>query len=194
MKNTLEDDSADDQFDIGTQFDFDTLNIPSAISGKISTELSAGVAKLIKEEAISAQDILDLHAAVAERKGNFAYVLEQVVEIIECCEYYSSFKDLLRLYRKNPLHLLFMSGDPDDIVLENSHDSDIVIFGMEHYDIDVGWIRGELGDEEGDTAALMDFDRIIGTHGDDPVDVSGGNSYEDDPIDVSGDNRHDSGE
>ncbi len=167
MQNVLEDD----------QFDFATLNIPDPIP----TDLTTKVEELVDDDTISTQNILDLHAAVTERGADFADILEQVVEIIEGSEYYLSFEDLLRLYNENPLHLLFMnSDDHTNLVLENSDDHDIVRFGLKHYedDIDVEEVRDQLGGEERDTASLMDFDLIIGTHEDDPVDVSGEDSHD----------------
>lgn len=132
------------------------------------------VQDLIDDETISVQDIMDLYALVAHSKGNFVSALDQVVEIMVRGEH-PSFADILKLYKENPLHLEFMSGDPDEIILENSDDPNIVLFGIKNYDIDVQWIREELGGDEQDTASLMDFDRIIGTYEDDHVDVSGDN-------------------
>ena len=164
MKDRIsEDDSSD-------HFDFSTLNIPDPVP----VDLSIDVQNLIDEETISAQDVLDLHAVVTQNKGNFASILQQVVEIIESQEY-SSFAAILKLYKENPLHLEFMSGDPDEIVLDNSDDPNIVLFGIKNYDIDVQWIREQLGGDEQDTASLMEFDLVIGTYEDDHVDVSSDN-------------------
>lgn len=171
-KHILEDDSADDRFD------FATLNIPDPIPFDLTTK----VEELVDGDDISTQNILDLHVAVTERKGNFAHVLGQVVEIIELNDsYYSSFEDLLRLYREDPLHLLFMSSDDrTDLVIVHSDNYGIVRFGLKHYkdDIDVEEIRDQLGAEEGDTTELLKFDCMIGWNNEDPVNVLGGNSYD----------------
>ena len=61
-----------------------------------------------------------------------------------------------------------MSGDPTDIVLENSDNDEIVKFGIKNYDVDIEWIREELrGDRDWDSTALIDFDVAIGTYEED---------------------------
>lgn len=168
MKDRISEDDSSDHFDFGT------LNIPDPVP----VDLTGRVQELIDEQTISAQNILDLHAAVTHNKGNFADVLEQVVEIITGSDYYSSFEDLLKLYKENPLHLLFMSNDDlTGLVLDNHDNHDIVLFGIKHYqdDIDVEEIREQLGGNEQDTASLMEFDLVIGTYDDDPVDGLGDN-------------------
>lgn len=168
--HTSEDDSSD-------VFDFNILDVPNPVP----VDLIVDIQDLIDDETISIQDILDLYALVIDSKGNFISVLDQVVEIMACGEH-PSFADILKLYKENPLHLLFMSNDPDEIILANLGDPDVVLFGIKHYDIDLHYIREELGgDNEEYTASLMDFDRIIGRNQDDPTD-------EDDSADILGDN------
>lgn len=156
MKNRTSEDDSSEEDDSSDHFDFSTLNIPDPVP----VDLTDKVQKLIDNDTILAQDILDLHAAVTHNKGNFADILEQVVGIITGSDYYSSFEDLLKWYKENPLHLLFMSSDDlTGLVFRHSDDPDIVRFGITHYDdIDVKWIRKQLGG-----ASLMEFDRIIGT-------------------------------
>lgn len=84
-------------------------------------------------------------------------------EFDEARENYST-SDILDRYKENHLHLRFMAGDPDDIILENSDNAEIVIFGIDNYEIDIQSIRDcprPLG-ENLSYAYLIDFDVITG--------------------------------
>ncbi|WP_417905371.1 Ulp1 family isopeptidase [Candidatus Tisiphia endosymbiont of Micropterix aruncella] len=140
------------------------------------------VLELVEKEIINLQDLIGLDIEVLEyicydeeiiemvknetiNFDNLLYLLkENFSNFMQAREEYSIL-EILEEYAENPLHLTFMAGDPTDIVLENSDNEEIVKFGIENYDIDTAWVRGELnaGREHQDSysAALMDFDRII---------------------------------
>ncbi|MBN8512550.1 MAG: hypothetical protein J0L79_05955 [Rickettsiales bacterium] len=103
MKDRASEDDSSEEDDSSDHFDFSTLHIPDPVP----VDLTGRVQELIDEKTISAQDILDLHAAVTHNKGNFASILQQVVEIIDGSDHCSSFENLLKLYKESPLHLLF---------------------------------------------------------------------------------------
>lgn len=135
------------------------------------------VIEMLQNEDISFGDLLNLHRIAQEQGEDFSEALQEFISAVEKGEY--SVLDILKLYEEDALHLLFMKGEPDEIVLENSDNEAIVKFGIEHYDIDIDWIRCELGgDGDTDSAALMDFDRIIGTHEEPDGSDSGYNSYD----------------
>jgi hypothetical protein len=72
---------------------------------------------------------------------------------------------------------LFDQADDDQattIVYEHYNDSEIVQYGVTNYEIDVHWIREQLGvGSDGiNSAPLMDFDRALGGN-DDEVESLG---------------------
>lgn len=118
------------------------------------------LAKMLQDKEIEISDILNLIETAQSHNEDFLEALQLFIITIDKREYLVSV--ILQLYKENPLHLMFMSGEPDDIILENSDNEEIVDFGIEHYEIDIDWVRSELdGDRDGDSAALMDFDRIM---------------------------------
>lgn len=123
------------------------------------------VIEQLAEENVTFEECLEIYN-VAKRYGEkFSYVFEEFISAVNNHEFTVS--EIIERYKENPMHLMFMSGDPTDIVLENSEDESIVSFGIENYDIDIEWIREELYSEKDDySAALMDFDRIIGCYND----------------------------
>ena len=128
----------------------------------------------LADESVTFEECLEIYN-VAKRYGEkFSDIFEEFINIINNREF--SISEIIERYKENPMHLMFMSGDPTDIVLENSEDESIVSFGIENYDIDIEWIREELHGEKDDySAALMDFDRIIGCYNDfDEVDEGQG--------------------
>ncbi len=98
---------------------------------------------------------------------------DKFVEIFNGGEY-GGLEAILDRYSEDPLHFELMSGDVDELVLQNSGDADYVKFAID-------WIQEELGDT-GDyhSADRMLFDSIIGVHEDDiedEVDISGEEEY-----------------
>lgn len=113
------------------------------------------------EENITFADCVEMYHAARQYGKKFSDTIEEFISAVNNHEFTVS--EIIERYKENPLHLTFMSGDPTDIVLENSDDETIVSFGIENYDIDIEWIREELYGERDDySAALMDFDRITG--------------------------------
>jgi len=117
------------------------------------------------DENIKFEDCIKIYHAAKQYGKKFSDIIEEFLSAVNNHEFTVS--EIIEHYKENPLHLMFMSGDPTDIVLENSEDESIVIFGIKNYDIDIEWIREELYSEKDDySAALMDFDRIIGCYND----------------------------
>lgn len=122
-----------------------------------------------------------------EGRCSFAYLLrllelsdkyeEDFEDILESFEYALGeygVEEFLERYSQDPLHLEFMSGDPTDIVLENSDDMRYIEFGIKHYDVDVGWIQQELnGDREDPSASSMFFEAALLN-----IDGDNGDGYE----------------
>ena len=119
------------------------------------------VIEMLGDEQISFKDLLFLYEAVQLNKDDFSEILQTVVSIVGMGGY--SAEEVIKKYVEDTRHLEFMAGEPDEIVLEHSDDIGMVEFGRENYDVDIGWIRGELDDGR-DGAMLMNFDLLIGTH------------------------------
>lgn len=83
-----------------------------------------------------------------------------------------SFVDILKKYEEHPLHLAFMV-DANGFMYENSHDENIVSFGIENYRdiLDIEMIRDMiLGDRE-DSNELMHFDAILSFDEEEPYEL-----------------------
>lgn len=123
------------------------------------------VVEELKEESITFQDLLKIYAAISQQGEVFSDIFEEFINAINNGEF--SVSEIVHLYIENSMHLMFIGGDPTDIVYQNSDDESIVKFGIENYDVDICWIREELGGERDyPSVALMDFDIIIGTYED----------------------------
>ena len=122
---------------------------------------------MLKDGSVDLKDLLNLYRITTQKyKQDFSEVLQEFQTAVENGEYPVS--DILERYEDHHLHLEFMSGDPTDIVLENSDNEEIVKFGIKNYDVDIEWIREELrGDRDWDSTALIDFDVEIGTYEED---------------------------
>lgn len=120
--------------------------------------------EMLKDGSVDLKDLLNLYRITTQiYEQDFSEVLQEFRTVVENGEYPVS--DILERYEDHPLHLEFMSGDPTDIVLENSDNEEIVKFGIKNYDVDIEWIREELrGDRDWDSTALIDFDVAIGTY------------------------------
>ena len=71
---------------------------------------------------------------------------------------------ILKKLKDDRLHLKFMSGEPTDIVYDNSDNQEILSFGINNYNVDIVLIRNELrGDRDSDCTAVIDFDLAIET-------------------------------
>lgn len=117
----------------------------------------------LADESLTFEDCLEIYKLAIQYGEKFSEIFEDFISAADNDEFTVS--EIIERYKENPMHLMFMSGDPTDIVLENSDDESIVIFGIENYDVDIEWIREELYGERDDySAALMDFDRIIGAN------------------------------
>ena len=156
------------------------LGVLSDISTDVLKELlyENSVIEELAEENITFQDLLEIYNAVKHRGAIFSDVFEDFISAINNREL--SVSEIIQRYIEDSMHLMFMMGDPTDVVLENSDDELIVRFGIENYDVDVAWIREELHGEKDDfSAALMDFDRMIGTYDDYEEDQDSLGNYED---------------
>jgi hypothetical protein len=125
------------------------------------------IIEMLKDGSVDLKDLLNLYRITTQKyKQDFSEVLQEFQTAVENGEYPVS--DILERYEDHHLHLEFMSGDPTDIVLENSDNEEIVKFGIKNYDVDIEWIREELrGDRDWDSTALIDFDVAIGTYEED---------------------------
>lgn len=93
-------------------------------------------------------------------------------KILQALENDYKIEDIKNRYEENPRHLTFMAielgEERTDYVLTKSDDSDIVAFAAQHsneYDIDLSYLAGELqGGREDDSAAYMEFMRIVNEH------------------------------
>ena len=123
------------------------------------------VVEELREESITFQDLLKIYAAISQQGEVFSDIFEEFINAINNGEF--SVSEIVHLYIEDSMHLMFIGGDPTDIVYQNSDDESIVKFGIENYDVDICWIREELGGERDyPSVALMDFDIIIGTYED----------------------------
>lgn len=143
------------------------------------------ILKLIEEKIINFRKLIKLNIAALEYFCNDGEITEWLKErditfdvILNLLDennlpYYIRAKGnfstsyILEKYEENPLHLQFMASiedelGPTDVVYENSHDEEVVKFGMKHYDIEIEIIRGEIYSPGDHYAALADFDRMIG--------------------------------
>lgn len=124
-------------------------------NGMTQTEINNVLAKY----NVTQTQLNQLQIITARYEGNFQAVQEDFCEALKKDEWEN--EEILEQYGENRLHLIFMAGDPDEIVLENSDNEEYVQFGIKNYDIDVQQIQEDLGE---DSADLMIFNAIIGNN------------------------------
>lgn len=88
---------------------------------------------------------------------NFLKIFEDGFSTIDLALEEYPIEDILERYNEDPIHLMFMAGDPIQIVEENEDNLKIVKIGVEYYDVteeDCPWLEhvrmsnGEIVDDE----------------------------------------------
>lgn len=121
--------------------------------------------EMLQNEDISINELLNLAKISTRHNQDYSIALKLFIKAVENRDY--STEEILNLYEEHEFHLMFMADSPNDIIIENFDNVEIVLFGIENYDIDIEEVRDALepdGAEGG--SVLMEFDRMIGYNDD----------------------------